>query len=160
MCKILEKICWCRGCFAFLNKYSKFELIKTIQNNEIQYFLTLYDSCKKGYTNYRYVRELLREHDPNKKYYYKVGYCPIAISNNFASIKTLLIPGMKGTPEYIKMKESNLEFSDQKNFGKLAGSILKNEISVDSSDWDALKWYHTNGIPQVVELAYDPFGYT
>jgi len=145
--------------FAFLNRYSKFEIVKTTHNDETQYFLGLYDRCEKGFANYAYVTEILKEYESNKKYYYRVGYCPVGFSDDFASAKTLLIPGMKGTPEYFKMKDSNLKFSDKKRYEKLAGSILKNEFYIDSSDWDAVRWYHENGIPQVVELEEDPFGY-
>ena len=166
----IERICtryvddWklydCAGAvFDLLNNYINFELIQTTYNDEVQYFLTLYDSMEEGCPAYHYLANILEDYDINKKYYYRIGYCPIGFSGNYASAKTLLAPGMRGTPEFIRMKESGLKFSEQKKFEKLANLQLKKLCFSDHSYYDALRWYQDNGVSQVVQLEEDPFRY-
>jgi hypothetical protein len=146
--------------FAINNRNTKYELVKILKNDEPQYFITFYEMCLKGFSNYYYVTEILDNYDPNKEYYYRVGYCPIGFSDNFVSAITLLTPGMKGTPEFEKMKESNLKSHKKSHFQMLTDEPLKNKDMDDTSIFNVLKWYHQNGIPQVLELEEDPFGYT
>jgi len=164
----IERICvryvedWklfdCAGAiFNLLKDYANFEIIKTNYNNKIQYFLTVYDSLEKGCAGYHYLSEILEDYDTSRKYYYRIGYCPIGFTEDFVSAKTLLAPGMRGTPEYIKMKESDLKLSTQDKFERLANLQLKKLEFRDHSYYDALKWYHENGIYQVVELEKNPF---
>jgi hypothetical protein len=143
--------------YGLISRYTKYDVIETYKGREKQYFLTFYEKCNKFYSSYHYVKEVLKDYDPDEQYYYRVGYCPIGFSDDFVSAITLLAPGMRGTPEYLMIKDSNLSYNEKQHFDKLINLLLKNEYFSDSSNYDAVRWFHENGIPQVLKLEDDPF---
>lgn len=96
--------------------------------------------------------------DDHLQYYYRIGYMPLGIVDEFASGTTLLTPGMRGTPEYELLKSSNLSYREretiEEKINNHPGSICRINIEDNLS---ILKWFHDNGIPQVVQLDNDPF---
>ncbi len=103
---------------------------------------------------------LKKSYDINECYYYRVGYLPIGVSNEFATGITLLLPGMKGTPEY-ELLRSTPNYNSKKD--AIASQLsntpgILNQIN-DENNLISLEWFHDNGIPQVVTFAESPFRY-
>ncbi len=144
--------------FQIIKTCTKFDVVEVEYSGETQYFLTFFENCYKGFSPYNYVTEVLENYDPQKQYYYRVGYCPIGFSDDFVSAITLLAPGMRGTPEHRKMQESDLKFNQKKHFDTLINLMTKEKNYSEHSNYSAVKWFHQNGIPQVVELDEDPYG--
>ena len=146
--------------FQIMKTCVNFDVVETDYNGKKQYFLTFFENCYKGFSPYNYVTEVLEDYDPTKQYYYRVGYCPIGFYDDFVSAITLLAPGMRGTPEHRKMQESDLKFSQKKHFDKLINLMTQEKNYSELSNFAAVKWFHKNGIPQVIELDEDPYGKT
>lgn len=117
----------------------------------------LYNQCAKGFVSYRFLEEILDDFDPNKKYYYRVGYCPSVLTGDFVLAKTLLVPGMRGTPER-KLFE-RLPISEQNMLAQKMETLLTWSDKADSEDWELLKWFHDNGVPQVISFDRTLFEY-
>ena len=90
--------------FAFLSCCSKFDVIPQGPNGNRNYLITFYDSCDPGFTEYKYLKGVKDYVNDDREYCYRVGYCPVSFSDGFASSKTLLTPGMRGTPEDFLLK--------------------------------------------------------
>jgi len=143
--------------FAFLNDCLHFEqcIIRNLQTKAYdQKAVSFFDTCgSKLFWHWRtYVNGMLGTYDPDKgKPFYRVGYCPVFPDGNFLKLGTLLVPGYKDTPEYAKLMDSTL--SDEKNRLALlaTGDNAANHTSINDSNVPALKWFHENGIPQVIQ---------
>lgn len=134
--------------FAIFEQCSHYE-IANIVNESLGF--TFYDSCLQGFFSWNYVRELANSDlKPDGYYYYRVGYCPAVIEDEFIKAKTLLCPGYHGTPEYDTLMRSR-SVSDgersrmQEQLRQFDGQALR-----DTKDFSLLKWFHANGVPQLV----------
>lgn len=116
-----------------------------------QQAVAIYNQCAHGHYNAYYAKEVLgEEYSKTKRYYYLAGYCAVELSGNFAQVKTLLAPGMRGTPEDVALRSANLpkdEFFEIQNSFKATESFRG---LVDSNDFTAVKWAHDHGVPQVI----------
>ena len=93
----------------------------------------------------------IKEVDPTQgKLYYRIGYCPIVFDQGFAKAKTLLFPGFKSTPEYRALDKAHMPPDTKRRLQRLA---TKNDMSSlwETEDIAALKWFHDNGVPQVIQ---------
>jgi len=117
----------------------------------------LYNECAKGFVSYRFLEELLDDFDPNKKYYYRVGYCPSVLIEDFVLAKTLIVPGMRGTPE--RRLFEGLPITEQSILAERMEALLTWRDKACSEDWGLLKWFHDNGVPQVISFEQNVFEY-
>jgi len=116
--------------------------------------ITFFDECTERFWNYRYVEEVLGVTNINPaqgKLYYRVGYCPIVIDGRFAKAKTLLFPGFAKTPEYEKLDKSNLPLTEKRRLKLIAKDSQAANYLIKTDDFSAIKWFHTNGVPQVIQ---------
>jgi len=143
--------------FAFFNNCTYFELYKDESRSKDQYYFSFYENCVDGYFCGLYPRMILDNYDPSKSYYYRIGYCPIVVNGNFAIGKTMLPPGMRGTPEDKILKKSTLSREEKHKIYKSAENSFKFMNLVKSQDFSGLKWFHDNGVPQIVELPENPY---
>ena len=93
----------------------------------------------------------IKEVDPTQgKLYYRIGYCPIVFDQGFAKAKTLLFPGFKSTPEYEALDKAHMPPETKRRLQRLA---TNSDISSlwETEDVSALKWFHHNGVPQVLQ---------
>ncbi len=102
---------------------------------------------------FRLAKNILgsKEVDPTQgKLYYRVGYCPVAFDQGFAKAKTLLFPGFKKTPEYEMLEKVRMPSDTKRRLQRLA---TNSDISHlwETDDVSALKWFHDNGVPQVIQ---------
>jgi len=143
--------------FAFFDRCVYFERRELHQD---QLAFTFYDFCAPSvYWTYLYVQEVLgvENVDPNKgDCYYRVGYCPAVVEGDFVKAKTLLFPGFASTPEYGAIVRSNLPSSEKQELMKRARACNASCLQEDC-DFSTIKWYHDNGVPQVVQLQREVF---
>ena len=143
--------------FAFFNSCIYFELYEDDTRRENQYYFTFYQTCADGFFSGMYPRMILDNFDPTKTYYYRIGYCPIVVNGNFACGKTMLPPGMRGTPEDKLLRKSNLSREEKHKIYKSAENAFSFSGLAKSQDFTGLKWFHDNGVPQIVELPENPY---
>ncbi len=115
-----------------------------------QMAFTFFDNCVKGFFTGQYVKEVLGkwEHDAGH-YYYRVGYCPAEIVDDFIVAKTLLFPGYVNTPEFGAILHSGLPDWKKKNLIDRVQGLDVSEIR-ETGDFGLIKWFHDNGVPQVI----------
>ena len=91
------------------------------------------------------------------KCYYRIGYCPAIIEGEFIKAKTLLYPGFASTPEYAAILRSSLSRRDKQEMIKKATRLDADCLMQDGLG--LIKWFHDNGVPQVVQLPQPVFVY-
>ena len=103
----------------------------------------------------------VKEMDPTRgKLYYRVGYCPVAFDQGFAKAKTLLFPGFKKTPEYEMLDKARMPPDTKRRLQRIATNSNISHLW-ETDDVSALKWFHDNGVPQVIQTTEPLFqGYT
>lgn len=113
---------------------------------------SFFDECFDCTPQLRWAKKVLgiKEVDPEKgKLYYRVGYCPIVFDQGFAKAKTLLFPGFNKTPERA-LDKAHMPLDTRRRLQRLAkDSNLRHLWETD--DILALKWFHDNGVPQVIQ---------
>lgn len=106
-----------------------------------------------------YIKQVLGEEnvDPAKgKCYYRVGYCPVAFEGEFAKATTLLFPGYSGTPEYGLIRQSKLSREEKQRLMETVRKLDANEVML-TDDHQVIKWFHGNGVAQVVQMTRQVF---
>ncbi len=106
---------------------------------------TLYNMCKPDLPFGDLPRMLLGEDDPSKRYYFRVGYCPAVVEEDFVKAKTLLFPGMRDTPEQA------LPRPGKERMAKEAEKLSYRHVA-ETGDYGLIRWFHERGVPQVVSL--------
>jgi hypothetical protein len=93
------------------------------------------------------IGEILGSYDRSKRYYWRVGYCPAVMTDRLLVAKTLLLPGMQGTPEFDQSvrrwpRDRRVQF--QKEVARLT--------SYGEGRWgdDVTKAFHDGGTPQIL----------
>ena len=148
--------------YAYLEECVFFETC-TLLNGYLAF--TFYDRC--GYARFwqhRYVEKVLGKEnlDPSKgEPYYRVGYCPAdLVDRQFIKARTLLFPGFRKTPEYGVLQSSKLTAEEKTRLGELATKSDADTLQT-TDDFSALRWFHENGVPQVIQtkrVVFDVFG--
>ena len=119
---------------------------------------TFYDKCNKEDWTYNYVKQLIGFPEPNKKYYYRVGYCPATIEGEFIKAKTLLFPGYRGTPELELIYDTVMPESTRKQFIEKAEKLDTRSL-IETKDFSMIQWFHNNGIPQIIDTNKELYRY-
>ena len=93
----------------------------------------------------------IQEVDPTKgKRYYRVGSCPVVLDQDFAKATTFLFPGFRETPEYEALDNTHIPQDTKRRLQRLAtNSDMSSRLETD--DVSALKRFHDNGVPQVIQ---------
>lgn len=106
-----------------------------------------------------YIQGVLGEEnvDPAKgNCYYRVGYCPVALEGEFAKATTLLFPGYSGTPEYGLIRQSKVSREEKDRLIETARLLDANQVML-SDNYQTIKWFHDNGVPQVMQMSRQVF---
>ncbi|MFH2003361.1 MAG: hypothetical protein ABIK27_01235 [Bacteroidota bacterium] len=144
-------------CFAYLKKCKKYDLLTMEHGNNEQQFITFYETCAPNFASYTYLEKVIDNIEPGKSYCYRVGYCPLGFQDGFACSKTLLTPGMSGTPENHLIKNSNLDNAHERKLRNAVQDVISKKQWVATGNLEAIKWFHDNGIPQVLEVRDELF---
>ena len=159
--------------FAFLDNCVYFEDC-TVARGEPSF--AVYNSCVPHCYSWHYVAQVLGEpikltgdfyvdsaqELKGRRFYYRVGYCPVEFHGDLAVATTLLVPGMNrghGTPEGKLIGQSGLSADEVAAKRSQVERQLSMKALVDGGDYSLVKWFHDNGIAQVVELEHDVFRY-
>jgi hypothetical protein len=106
-----------------------------------------------------YVKKILGEENVDLaggECYYRVGYCPVAFEGDFAKATTLLYPGYSATPEYGLLQKTPLD--RQAKLGLSRQAVSNDVVEVLwKHNAEAIKWFHDNGVPQVVQMNREVF---
>ncbi|NQU21803.1 MAG: hypothetical protein HQ567_11020 [Candidatus Nealsonbacteria bacterium] len=115
-----------------------------------QLAFTFFDQCAKGFFSEQYVHEVLGGWDKDEgHYYYRVGYCPAEIVDDFVVAKTLLFPGYTNTPEFRTVLQSRLPDWRKQNLIVRVQGLDVSEIR-ETGDFSLIKGFHDDGVPQVI----------
>ena len=145
--------------FAFLDNCVYFEDCTAVRGEPS---FVVYNSCVPHFTSWEYVAHVLENPVPSHQYYYRVGYCPVNFFGDIARAETLLVPGMnkqQGTPEGRLIDQSGLSAAEVARKRNQVERQLSMKALVDGNDYSLIKWFHENGVPQVVQLHHDVFKY-
>lgn len=159
--------------FAFLDNCVYFEDCTTVRGEPS---FVIYNSCVPHFHSWGYVEHVLGRQERQSDdaygaiagvatdpiYYYRVGYCPVTFHGDIALAKTLLFPGMsrkKGTPEGSLIKNSDLSAAEIARMQGQVESQLSMKSLADSGDFSLVRWFHDNGVPQVVAIDQEVFKY-
>lgn len=149
--------------FAYVSNCIYYELLDVYPNGLKRPVIAIYNICLKGAFEGLYVRQVLgQEHFQGRKFYHRLGYCPVDITDNgYAKAITFLTPGMRGTPEFELISTSDISTSQKRQLNRLVAEsgTTKGEL-IANQNFTALKWFHEHGIPQVVEFEHSVFDYS
>jgi hypothetical protein len=147
--------------FSYLEECRYFERCLLLDNHPA---FTFFDKCAdERFWQHNYVKLVLGKENLNLSKgqpYYRVGYCPFDLIDGFIVARTLLFPGFSKTPEYGVLINSNLPDAEKSRLAELATESNARSLQ-ESDDFSALRWFHDNGVPQVIQtndLVYDLFG--
>jgi hypothetical protein len=69
-----------------------------------------------------------------------------------------IIPGMRGTPEYETLMRSPIPAAQRQKMLAQIEKMTARELAA-SGDFGLVRWFHENGVPQVVSLDREVFVY-
>ena len=139
--------------FAFLNRCTHFERCLLYPN---QLGFTFFNNCIKGFSSERIAKFVVGDEAKNGDWFYRLGYCAADLEGDFLIARTVLPPGYGSTPEFGLILKSGLpRESKDKMIQDLNYMIFEKQVSHD--DLAFIKWFHDNGIPQVVRGSSDWF---
>ena len=138
--------------FMYLSYCNRYDHHSSEWNGKQKHYLSFYSDCLNGFFTGEFARLILEKKDvPDYSHAYRIGYLPVRLWKGFACAATLLVPGMKGTPEQILLKNADIDKTLKTKL--IQSNQLKlsiRECVVNDMAW-VLKWYHDNGVPQVIK---------
>ena len=124
--------------------------------------VTFYDIAIPGFKSFQiYVLGVLNRNEIDLSkgfFYYRAGYCPVVIEGEYAIAKTFLYPGFKSTPEFKLIEKSDLPRSEKTRLSNLSRENNASNVIVNE-DIELIKWFHNNGVPQVIQTNRKMFDY-
>ena len=139
--------------FTYVSTWRRFDLVQSAGNM----LLAVYNTCSEGFLSYRYVEHVMGESCHDAKLWYRLGYLPMGMTEKYASAITLLTPGMRGTPERDLLDRASLSRGERQRIVEGIENAVSHERLFETMDFSALRWFHENGVPQVVVLDESPF---
>lgn len=144
--------------FAYLTHCTYYEYCTMTHDGQIVPGITFYDSCNKRFDVFQYGEELMENKDKDLKYYYRIGYCPIDVHNGYAKAITFLTPGMEGTPECSMFKKM-LNAKEKEEIQESVQNTISYKRWSETKDFRAIKWFHANGVPQIMASRKELYNY-
>jgi hypothetical protein len=138
--------------FLYLERCIRYDLVEAPDGTEDKYLITFYGPCSTLSGNMFYATEVLGAVEDHANYGYRLGYCPIEINGDFACATTLLTPGMKGTPEDLLIKTSNLSYDERIKIRANVQELIALRNWDKNQNMEAIIWFHLNGVPQVIKM--------
>jgi hypothetical protein len=137
--------------FALFYQCRRFEPCELHAGRQVGF--TLFDISAGGYFSGHIAEQVLGR--PGQKHcYYRVGYCPVVVEGDFAKATTLLYPGYCGTPEYGLILRSSLDNAARTRLISTASDMSRG-ILEQTGDFTLTKWFHDNGVAQIIETDED-----
>jgi hypothetical protein len=82
---------------------------------------------------------------------YVLGYCAVGCKGQFAKAISMLYPGYDGTPEDTLVRTKILSKPEQQRMLKMAEGNKTVRV-INEGRHEAIRWYHENGVPQVLSM--------
>lgn len=140
--------------FAFLNDCVYFEPWRCSDGRP---GFTLYNSCAKGFLTELFAARILGQSLSEKPWYYRVGYCPAVECGDLLIARTLLLPGMRQTPERM-WAVKNMSSDEVRELDSRTPQLSLDELA-KTDDFRLLKRFHDAGIVQVIAFDHEVFRY-
>jgi hypothetical protein len=118
----------------------------------------LFQMCTRHHFSAEYARQIHKNLDPQAKYAYRVGYCPVVEDGDFFLAKTILVPGQIGTPEYGLLLKASFDKGVKEKMLERCNS-LSYATTCATRDFSLRRWFHTHGVPQVITYTKSLFDY-
>jgi hypothetical protein len=116
----------------------------------------MYWQCVEGTWASTFAEMILGKLDPTHEYWFRVGYCPAVWHDGLWVAKTLLVPGMKGTPEYDHcLRFMGTSFEQRESLRKKVQRLAMWDIN-DPEVVELHKRFHECGIPQIIDRGVVP----
>lgn len=80
---------------------------------------------------------------------YVLGYSHVDCKGRFAKAISMWYPGFRGTPEDMLVREANISPEQRRQLLAMADDNKTVRV-VNEGRHEAIKWYHENGVPQVI----------
>jgi len=90
-------------------------------------------------------------------FYFRLGYFPVEIDNGFAKAITFIRPGYTGTPELGLLQGAKNLNRENKAFLLREARENKGREALLEGRTEVIKWFHDNGVPQVVQFQHRVF---
>lgn len=110
----------------------------------------VFNECTEGFFSWHYPEKLLPQIDPDTKYCYRVGYCPVALAGDLAVAITMLIPGMEGTPEWDAVGRHQAKSTVEREDLRKKVEQMTLAGLARNPDFSLIKEFHDAGIAQVL----------
>lgn len=141
-------------CANYLNGCVYFEPVSMADGKPaIRLFMT--DELNCNVARYReYLRKIAGIEDVNglpDTPAYVLGYCPLDCKGQFAKAISMWYPGFTGTPEDTLVRTRMPSIIAQIRLQVLAEDNKTVRV-INEGRHEAIRWYHENGVPQVVSL--------
>jgi hypothetical protein len=121
----------------------------SLSDNQLAF--TVYGKCVPGFVSSRFVIEILgKPCERDARYYHRAGYFPAVIEGDFIKALTFLLPGYSQTPEYQLIESADLSESVKQRMKQQARE-MNMHYPQTTGDFSLLKWFHENGVPQIIE---------
>ena len=139
--------------FAYLSYCNQYDHHSREWNGKEKHYLSFYSDCHEEFVSGEFARRILEKNNlRNYSYAYRIGYLPVGLWDGFACAATLLVPGMKGTPEQILLKNADINEALRTKLIQANQFKLSLRECVENNMFGVLKWYHDNGVPQVIKI--------
>ncbi len=145
------------GHFSSLAMYFRHTIyFEPLELPDGQHAIRLFDYCYRGEDvgYHPYVKHVLENESPaaqDAHLVYLLGYCPLSFIGPRAVAKTFLYPGYRNTPEDHLVRTTPISMAKRRELLALASDNNAAHF-YEAGGFEAIKWYHRNGVPQVIAL--------
>jgi hypothetical protein len=146
--------------FSSLATYFRYTVyFEPLELPDGQHAIRLFDYCYRDdhVVHHPYVKHVLDNAIPavqDARLVHVLGYCPVSFIGPRAVAKTFLYPGYRNTPEDHLVRTASIGTAQRRQLLALASdNNAKNFYEVGG--FEAIKWYHHNGVPQVIALKHE-----
>ncbi len=133
--------------FAFVNRCVHFE--RSVVHPD-QLAFTFFNDCIHGFSSHSMAEFVVGEECKAGDWFYRLGYGIADVEGEFVVARTVLFPGHDKTPEHGLIMKSRLpRETKEKMKQELWGMDFQKQVSHPSFGY--IKWFHENGVPQVIQ---------
>lgn len=121
--------------------------------------MRLFAPCSDQTLVQTYVKDVAGLDPPEadiSKLHFVVGYCPLMQVQQHMVAKTFLLPGYRNTPEAALFNSAQVAKRERDRMRALTDNLTFEQI-LRGDGIEPIKFFHQNGIPQVVELEHSVF---
>ena len=123
--------------------------IEDIAKTRSIFMVKIYATCNNKYLEFSRLDRAITEYSRDKTYYFLAGYFPAILKDGFAIAKTMLIPGMGGTPEWDCVYNSSDK--RRKYFLSLIGTHITEENLLNARNFRLYEFLKSRGLAQIVD---------